>query len=82
MSDAENTLDSFLQDCMRKHCRVVLIIHGKNRRSDTPILKNKLNEWLRHIHVVLAFCSAQPLHGSRGAVYVLLKRHKEEDELE
>jgi DNA-nicking Smr family endonuclease len=82
VSHAQSALDRFLQECIREQNRVVLIIHGKSRSSDTPILKNKLNEWLRQIRAVLAFCSAQPIHGSRGAVYVLLKRHSEEDLLE
>lgn len=64
----------FLQECLRTHMRIVLIVHGKGSLQKTPILKNKLNQWLRHLEAVLAFCSAAPGHGSRGAIYVLLKR--------
>lgn len=77
---AKTAVESFLQRCLHEGVRVVLIIHGKGHHSQqTPILKNKLNHWLREINVVLAFCSAAPSHGSRGALYVLLKRTIEED---
>lgn len=81
--EAMAALDQFLQQCSRKGIRVVLIIHGKGQHSqEEPILKNKLNRWLRTIDSVLAFCSATPKHGSRGASYVLLRRAREENELE
>lgn len=71
---AKSAVHSFLQHCLHQGIRVVLIIHGKGHHSKMPILKNKLNHWLREINAVLAFCSASPSHGSRGAMYVLLKR--------
>lgn len=64
----------FLLACLQDKIRVVLIIHGKGHRNQAPILKNKLNHWLREINIVLAFCSAAPKDGNRGATYVLLKR--------
>jgi DNA-nicking Smr family endonuclease len=70
---AQTQLGYFLKVCIKKHDRVVLLIHGKGRNSPFPILKNKLNHWLREIDIVLAFCSALPAHGGQGAVYVLLK---------
>jgi DNA-nicking Smr family endonuclease len=76
---AKHAVYSFLQQCLHEGIRVVLIIHGKGHHSKMPILKNKLNHWLREINVVLAFCSASPSHGSRGAMYVLLKRNAEEN---
>lgn len=76
---AQHAVDSFLRQCIRDEIRVVLIIHGKGRHGEPPVLKNKLNYWLRNINIVLAFCSAAPFHGSRGALYVLLKQRKEEN---
>lgn len=70
----------FLQNALQARMRVVLIIHGKGHHSARPILKNKINAWLRHRPEVLAFCSALPSHGSRGALYVLLKRFTEENQ--
>ncbi len=76
---ALTAVDRFLQECLHNQVHVALIIHGKGHHSQMPILKNKLNLWLRKLDVVLAFCSAAPRHGSRGAVYVLLKRTLEEN---
>jgi DNA-nicking Smr family endonuclease len=65
---------AFLGNCQRQGRRLVLIIHGKGKKSDKPILKNALNIWLRTQTNVLAFHSAQPKDGGTGAVYVLLKK--------
>jgi DNA-nicking Smr family endonuclease len=72
-------IEGFLQQALSDGIRLVLIIHGKGLHSQEPILKNKLNHWLRDMTSVLAFCSAAPKHGSRGAIYVLLKRTTEEN---
>jgi DNA-nicking Smr family endonuclease len=74
VAKAHHAVDAFLQQCLHQGLRIVLIIHGKGHHSQEPVLKNKLNHWLRSIDAVLAFCSAAPIHGSRGASYVLLKR--------
>lgn len=79
VDEAQLAVDRFLQQCLHEKMQVILIIHGKGRHSKMPILKNKLNHWLREINVVLAFCSAAPSHGNRGAIYVLLKRTAEEN---
>lgn len=79
IEEAKIAIDHFMQQCIREGVRVMLIIHGKSRNSETPILKNKLNHWLRNIPMVLAFCSAGPSHGSRGAIYVLLKQRTREN---
>jgi DNA-nicking Smr family endonuclease len=64
---------AFLDNCQRREYRLVLMIHGKGKKSDKPILKNALNIWLRTQTNVLAFHSAQPKDGGMGAMYVLLK---------
>lgn len=72
---AEQVLEEFLQDCARLRVRCARIVHGKGRRSDPqrPVLKCKVNYWLRLYEQVLAFCSATPRDGGTGAVYVLLR---------
>jgi DNA-nicking Smr family endonuclease len=72
---AESVLDRFIADCIHRAYRCVKIIHGKGSSSkDTPpVLKNKINYWLRQYSSVLAFCSAKLTDGGRGATYVLLK---------
>lgn len=66
-------VDDFFQQCRHNSVRVALIIHGKGQHSETPVLKNEINHLLRTLNIVLAFCSASPKHGGRGAIYVLLK---------
>jgi DNA-nicking Smr family endonuclease len=71
---ARLSLSEFLLDCQRLGYRHILIVHGKGRGTNKPILKNKLNHWLRDTNLVLAFSSATPNNGSSGALYVLLRR--------
>jgi DNA-nicking Smr family endonuclease len=54
----------------------VRIIHGKGLSSagKLPVLKGKVDAWLRQMDAVLAFCSARRNDGGTGALYVLLKR--------
>lgn len=73
VSEAEVQLSCFFSDCTKQSIRVVLLIHGKGKDPLAPVLKNKLNQWLRHYKEVLAFCTALPKHGGTGAVYVLLR---------
>ncbi len=72
---ARQALHEFLRRCAGDGIRCVRIIHGKGYGSQQrrPILKNKLNHWLRQWDSVLAFCSTPPRDGGTGAVYVLLK---------
>lgn len=73
---ARRLLADFLNDCRRRQLGCVRIIHGKGRRSPNsgPVLKSKVDRWLRQRDDVLAFCSARPVDGGTGAVYVLLGR--------
>jgi len=68
----------FIAGCRAQHIRCALIIHGKGYGSggDLPVLKNRVNSWLRQHHDVLAFSSAQPRDGGRGALYVLLRSQR------
>lgn len=72
---AAQLCDEFLAACARRRVRCAQIIHGKGYGSQArqPILKRKVNYWLRLHPEVLAFCSAPPRDGGTGAVYVLLR---------
>jgi DNA-nicking Smr family endonuclease len=72
---ARLVLREFLADCAERRIRCARIIHGKGRGSATrqPVLKCKVNYWLRLRKSVLAFCSATRRDGGTGAVYVLLR---------
>ena len=72
---ARNTISQFISGCRDRNIRCVRIIHGKGygSKGDAPILKNRLNSWLRQHHDVLAFSSTPRQDGGTGAVYVLLR---------
>ena len=75
--DAELAPDHarFLAHCQDQSYRSVRIIHGKGNGSPNsgPVIKRYLDSWLRKRQDVVAFCSARPVDGGTGAVYVLLR---------
>lgn len=75
-AEARERLAAFLVACRNRDIRCVRVIHGKGNGSlqRRPVLKGKVNHWLQQRDEVLAFCSARPMDGGTGAVYVLLKR--------
>lgn len=75
---AREELTAFLAECRRRQARCVRIIHGKGQRSEgqQPILKQRVNLWLRQREEVLAFCSATSRDGGTGAAYVLLRNSR------
>lgn len=63
-----------------KGVRALLVKHGKGEQS-TPFpayKKSYLNHWLKELKEVIAFHTAQPMHGGLGATYVLLKKHPQQ----
>lgn len=71
--EARPALLRFLNHSLSTGRRCVRIIHGKGRGSGTqPVLKQKVNQWLRQREEILAFVSAPRWDGGSGAVYVLL----------
>lgn len=75
VAEARQQVAIFLQESRRRGERCVRIIHGKgyHSRNQPPVLKGKLNAWLRQSAAVLAFCSAPMAGGGTGALYVLLQ---------
>jgi DNA-nicking Smr family endonuclease len=80
--EAHRQLDGFLAHSARVGRRCVLIITGKGLwRSDSGILREMVPRWLNETPNrarVLAIAHAQPRHGGQGALYVLLKRKRQE----
>lgn len=76
VAEARELVSDFLRQAQASGKRCVRIIHGKGLSSEgkLPVLKVKVNSWLRQKDAVLAFCSARKNDGGTGAVYVLLKR--------
>jgi len=78
VDEAKRRLSVFLGTCLADGIRYIHLIHGKGYRSEGgyPILKNRINLWLRQHPDVLAFCTAKPAEGGTGAVYVLLRERR------
>ena len=72
---AREALHGFLLVAARRRLGCVRVVHGKGLGSGPrgPVLKNKVDRWLRRRTEVLAFVSARPAQGGTGAVCVLLK---------
>ncbi|GED21433.1 Smr/MutS family protein [Halomonas halmophila] len=78
IDEARQELESFLHEAEAERARCVLIVHGKawGASANYPVIKSHVNAWLREWPSVLAFCSATPIDGGTGAVYVLLRRQR------
>ena len=74
--DARAVVAEFLHEASQRGYGCVRIIHGKGLGSGPrgPVIKQKLGGWLRQRMEVLAFCSARPVDGGSGALYVLLSK--------
>ncbi len=77
VAEARAALADFIQESVDCGHHCVRVIHGKGLRSGHrgPILKRKVDTWLRKWDAVLAFISARQVDGGTGAVYVLLKKN-------
>lgn len=74
VSEAKDELAAFIDSAVLRGLSCVRVIHGKGHRSPgkTPVLKPKVASWLSHWDSVRAFCTARPVDGGTGALYVLL----------
>ena len=78
VDSAREAVLALLAEAQRENLQVVKIVHGKGLQNGQPLLKTCVNGWLRQLPAVLAFVSCLPRDGGTGAVYVLLKRRREE----
>ena len=75
VDQARQDIWRFLEDGYSQGIRCCLITHGKGQGREEPAkLKSCVNHWLPQISYVLAFHSAQKMHGGLGATYVLLSK--------
>ena len=76
VEQAYESIMQFIHRCQRHHIQNALIIHGQGYRSagGIPVLKQNVDYWLRQHDAILAFHSATPADGGKGAVYVLIRR--------
>ena len=78
VEQARNQLSRFILEARKNEARCVIVVHGKanSQSGQSALLKSYVNEWLKRLNGVLAFCSAQAKDGGAGALYVLLKNEK------
>jgi DNA-nicking Smr family endonuclease len=77
VAEAKPRLLEFIESCARDGKLCIRVVHGKGLGSGArgPVLKQKVNRWLRQWDAVLAFVSTRQVHGGTGAVYVLLRQN-------
>lgn len=79
---AHGALRRFLADCAARQRRFVIVVTGKGLRSEgNGILRSEVPRWLNEPELrtlILSFTYAQPRDGGQGALYVLLKRDRNE----
>ncbi len=78
---AYTAMSGFFKGAWYKGMRTLLLIpgRGKNSPNGVSVLREKVQLWLTQEpfkRVVLAFCTAQPVDGGPGTVYVLLRKYK------
>ncbi len=72
---AVTELNHFLDHALSSGFKLLVIIHGKGKRSKgDAVLKPLVQDWFAHQPSVLAWCPAQANHGGNGASYVYLRR--------
>jgi DNA-nicking Smr family endonuclease len=75
VDQARSAVFQFIKDCMAHDIRCALITHGKGEGREQPAqLKSCVAHWLPQFPEILAFHSAQKVHGWVGATYVLLRK--------
>ena len=78
---AHAALDLYIADCFARGLRAVLVITGKGNAGE-GVLKARVPDWLHmspNSDRVLALTPARPRHGGTGALYVLLRRDREQN---
>src|SRR5262245_3733370 len=81
LEDAHATLDRFLVRAWGEGARLLLVITGKGGQATSGVLRTEVPKWLAegaHAGKVLRTATAQPKDGGGGAIYVLLRRQREE----
>jgi len=75
VDQARHDVWRFLEDGFAQGIRCCLITHGKGQGREEPAkIKSCVNHWLPQFSYVLAFHSAQKMHGGLGATYILLSK--------
>lgn len=90
LDSARRLLDGMLDQAVAGGIRVILLITGKPPRDDDRsldghprrgLIRASIGTWLqssRHAGRIAAVRNAHPRHGGAGALYVILRREREE----
>lgn len=90
LDSARRLLDGMLDQAVAEGIRVILLITGKPPRDDDRgldgrprrgLIRASIAPWLqssRHAGRIAAVRNAHPRHGGQGALYVILRRAREE----
>ncbi|MBT4885227.1 MAG: hypothetical protein HON55_03635 [Legionellales bacterium] len=81
--EAKIAIISFIEYLQQNNIKFAKIIHGKGLSSNTPappVIKNYVNNVLRNIPIILAFCSAKQYDGGAGAIYIMTKSQRSNNE--
>ena len=78
---AFDLLLAFIRHSWHRGLRTLLLIPGRGRNSPdgVAILRDRIQLWLTQEplkRVILAFCTARPVDGGPGSLYVLLRKYK------
>ena len=78
---AFDALVAFVRRSWYRGMRTLLLIPGRGRNSPNgvAVLRERVQSWLTQEplkRVILAFCTAKPLDGGPGSLYVLLRKYK------
>ncbi len=83
---AYEAMVGFFRGSWYKGMRTLLLIpgRGKNSPNGISVLREKVQLWLTQEpfkRVVLAFCTAQPVDGGPGTIYVLVRKYKKKGKI-
>lgn len=80
LTDSALSIYNGILQSHKKGDRALVIKHGKGLESKPfpGLKKSYVNHWLRQMREVIAFHTAQPMHGGLGSTYVLLKKHPDQ----
>lgn len=81
--DARLSLFNTITDCHERGIRTLLVDHGLGLQSKPfpGFMKSYVNQWLQEIESVIAFHTALKQHGGLSSVYVLLKKHANQKQI-
>lgn len=86
LASAHDALDHALERAIADEVRVLLVVTGRPPRADAEgrkrgLIRGAIGDWLgssRHANRIAAVRNAHPRHGGAGALYLVLRRRREE----